>query len=85
MSKKHCVIEYRDGQYLLTDISTNGVFLNRSPERLLRDSAVLLSDGDVLGVGTYEIAVQFLADDALAAERPASWRTSAFCSAFAGA
>ena len=68
MSKNHCVIEYRDGQYLLTDTSTNGVFLNRSPERLLRDSAVLLSDGDVLGVGVYEIAVQYLADDPLAAE-----------------
>ncbi len=67
MSKNHCVIEYRDGQYLLTDTSTNGVFLNRSPERLLRDSAVLLSDGDVLGVGIYEIAVQYLADDPLAA------------------
>ncbi len=67
MSKKHCVIEYRDGQYLLTDTSTNGVFLNRSTERLLRDSAVLLSDGDIFGVGIYEIAVQFLADDPLAA------------------
>lgn len=67
MSKKHCVIEYHDGQYLLTDTSTNGVFLNRSSERSLRDSAVLLSDGDVLGVGIYEIAVQFLADDPLTA------------------
>ena len=68
MSKNHCVIEYRDGQYLLTDTSTNGVFLNRSPERLLRDSAVLLGDGDVLGVGVYEIAVQYLTDDPLTAD-----------------
>ncbi len=68
MSKNHCVIEYRDGQYLLTDTSTNGVFLNRSPERLLRDSAVPLSDGDVFGVGIYEIAVQFVADDPMTAD-----------------
>ena len=31
LSKTHCVITAASGQYALTDLSTNGVFVNGSP------------------------------------------------------
>ena len=66
MSKRHCTVEYRDGQYVLIDTSTNGVFLNHAPERLERNRAVVLADGDIFAAGVYEIAVRVLDDEPLA-------------------
>ncbi|MFO1349469.1 MAG: type VI secretion system-associated FHA domain protein TagH [Gammaproteobacteria bacterium] len=57
LSRKHCMIEYRDSQYYLIDSSVNGVFVNQSQERLGRGNAVLLKDGDELILGDYEIIV----------------------------
>jgi len=67
LSKHHCTVEFRDGQYVLVDTSTNGVFLNQAPQRLERNRAVVLADGDVFGAGVYEIAVRVLDDAPLAA------------------
>jgi type VI secretion system FHA domain protein len=64
LSKKHCVIEYQDGRYYLTDTSSNGVFLNHSAQRLERDHAIELHDGDVLTLGAYELSVR-LEDEGL--------------------
>lgn len=57
LSKKHCTIEYRDNGYFLTDTSTNGIFINQSPQRVGRGQSIKLNDGDELTLGEYEILV----------------------------
>ncbi|NBC33558.1 MAG: type VI secretion system-associated FHA domain protein TagH [Alphaproteobacteria bacterium] len=59
LSKNHCVVEFVDGQFSLTDTSSNGVFLNNSGEPLGRDNSAILQDGDLLRLGPYEIDVRF--------------------------
>ena len=55
VSSKHCEIRYRDGGYWLTDVSTNGTYLNGSPQRL--PAPTRLKDQDRLTIGRYVIAV----------------------------
>ncbi len=57
LSKRHCVVEERGGDYLLTDISTNGTFLNYSAERV-GEIPTPLSHGDVIQVGDFELVVE---------------------------
>ena len=57
LSNRHCTIEQRDGGYYVTDTSTNGVYLNKSPQRIGRNERRLLSDGDHLQLGEFEIEV----------------------------
>lgn len=57
LSKQHCVVEYRDGGYFLTDTSTNGVFVNHSDERVGRGRSVRLHEADILRLGDYELQV----------------------------
>ncbi|MDX8346874.1 type VI secretion system-associated FHA domain protein TagH [Cognatiyoonia sp. IB215446] len=61
LSKRHCVVEHRGGDYVITDISTNGTFLNYSAERLDHLSTPL-NNGDVIIVGSYELIVEITAD-----------------------
>ncbi|TBV01101.1 type VI secretion system-associated FHA domain protein TagH [Phytopseudomonas dryadis] len=58
VSSQHCVIQYRDGIYYITDTSTNGVILQNAGTRLRRGSSEPLDDGEVLKIGEYEIRVQ---------------------------
>lgn len=60
ISSRHCEISYRDGAYLLTDLSTNGTFVNESAERLTAPHA--LRDGDRIAIGDYRIAVSLPVD-----------------------
>lgn len=53
ISGKHAEIRYRDGGYWLRDVSRNGTFLNRSPQRL--QEAHRLRDGDRIEIGHYVI------------------------------
>ncbi|WP_448956036.1 type VI secretion system-associated FHA domain protein TagH [Labrys neptuniae] len=55
ISGKHCEVRFYDGAYWLTDISTNGTFLNGASKRL--QSPYRLADGDRLAVGDYVLAV----------------------------
>jgi type VI secretion system FHA domain protein len=57
LSKTHCVITAAGGRYTLTDLSTNGVFVNGSPERVPRNSEIPLTDGDEFRVGEYVFMV----------------------------
>ena len=57
LSSEHCVVHYKDGGYVLTDTSTNGTFLNDSEQRIARNQAVRLKDGDHFVLGEYEITV----------------------------
>jgi type VI secretion system protein ImpI len=55
ISGKHCEIRYRDGAYLLIDVSTNGTFVNGGEFRL--DGPHALKSGDRIDIGHYIISV----------------------------
>ncbi|MND37468.1 FHA domain protein [compost metagenome] len=55
VSARHCVIQFKDGRYFLTDDSTNGVELVRAGIRLRRGNSEQLLDGEVIRIGEYEI------------------------------
>lgn len=57
LSKTHCVISAEMDQYILTDLSTNGVFINGARQPTTRDSRVILTDGDEFRIGDYTITV----------------------------
>lgn len=55
VSSHHCQIGFRSGQWILEDMSTNGVFINGSDTAASADGPCVLKDGDRLRVGDYEI------------------------------
>jgi len=55
ISGHHCHIDAQGGQYLLTDTSTNGVFI--ASERVGRGLSRALRHGDLITIGDYEICV----------------------------
>ncbi|SPO57033.1 Type VI secretion protein [Pseudomonas sp. JV551A1] len=55
VSARHCVIQFKDGRYYVTDDSTNGVELVRAGIRLRRGNSEQLLDGEVIRIGEYEI------------------------------
>ncbi len=78
VSSRHCEVRFTGGQYELVDHSTNGTFIDGQLARLAGPH--LLSQGDVIRIGPFEIVAAL--DDAaaaLAAERnsnpvPANWK-----------
>ncbi|MDZ7622598.1 MAG: type VI secretion system-associated FHA domain protein TagH [Candidatus Competibacteraceae bacterium] len=68
LSGKHCTLHHQDGDYHLTDNSTNGTFLNDSEQRIPRNQTVKLHDGDRFVLGEYEIAATLLPGAAALAE-----------------
>ncbi|BBA33160.1 uncharacterized protein sS8_1198 [Methylocaldum marinum] len=56
ISRKHGLIAFRDGVYCFTDSSTAGTYLVNKDLLLQHDTAPL-SNGDILKIGEYEIAV----------------------------
>lgn len=57
ISKAHCVISGEDGDFVLTDLSTNGVFINGARTPTTRDSRTVLTDGDSIRLGDYVITL----------------------------
>ena len=55
VSGKHCEIRFRNDEYWLHDVSTNGTFVNGGPFRL--DAPYRLRDRDRLTIGPYLVAV----------------------------
>jgi len=64
LSKTHCLVSGNGGRFELTDVSTNGVFVNGAREPLGRDAKVALTDGDDFRLGDYVISVTELAGEA---------------------
>jgi type VI secretion system FHA domain protein len=64
LSKTHCLVSGIGGRFELTDVSTNGVFVNGAREPLGRDGKVALTDGDDFRIGDYLISVTELAEEA---------------------
>jgi type VI secretion system protein len=69
LSKTHCTITEEGGRFVLTDLSTNGIFINGSQQATERDSRVVLNDGDTLRLGNYTISAAAI-DDRTAAFAP---------------
>jgi len=57
VSSHHCKVDFRAGQWILEDTSTNGVFINGSDTPASVDGAYTLQDGDRLRLGDYEVLV----------------------------
>lgn len=60
ISSHHGLVSFREGQYFLTDISSNGIGVSGSMERLCKGQARLISAGDVYQLGTLEIRARLL-------------------------
>lgn len=60
LSKRHCVIERQGDGYVVSDVSTNGTFLNYQPDRL-EAAPTPLTCGDVILVGEFELVVEITA------------------------
>jgi len=71
VSKQHCIVEFADGKYRVTDTSTNGVFLNREEKPIGHGKSADLEDGDLLRISHYEILAQISIPREPAAERHA--------------
>ncbi|KTC55996.1 type VI secretion protein, partial [Pseudomonas fluorescens ABAC62] len=79
VSSQHCVIQYKDGRYYLTDNSTNGVELVNAAVRMRRGNSEPLLDGELIRIGDYEIRaridfnVQSVDNQPFAGESPNSF------------
>jgi len=71
LSAHHARVKFRDGVYQLFDTSSNGVFVNDRSEKLGRRAYYTLRDGDLLRLGSYQIAVAIDADASEAPEASA--------------
>jgi predicted component of type VI protein secretion system len=60
VSTRHATVAFEDGMYCLTDVSTNGTFLNGPQQAVSREQPVRLRDGDRIFIGNYEILVQLI-------------------------
>ncbi|WP_299654854.1 type VI secretion system-associated FHA domain protein TagH [uncultured Tateyamaria sp.] len=56
LSKRHCVVERSGESFVVTDMSTNGTFLNYQEDRL-EATPTPLSSGDVILLGEFELVV----------------------------
>jgi type VI secretion system protein len=70
VSAHHARVQYRDGQYYLEDVSTNGVFVNDDERPLAKalPTGHMLKTGDIVRMGEYHIVAAVETD----AERPAA-------------
>jgi type VI secretion system FHA domain protein len=57
VSSLHASIRYENGRFIIIDQSTNGLFVNGSPEALGVNNAIALNHGDQLSFGDYLIQV----------------------------
>ena len=65
VSAHHARVEYRDGQYFLEDLSTNGVFVNDDERPIAKAHPMghLLKTGDIVRMGDYHIVASVEADE----------------------
>ena len=78
VSHRHATVFYKNGNYYLSDNSTNGTFINHAPEPVGRGHSVQLHDGDTITIGEYECRISLSQEEAgisrpeagLAAEPP---------------
>ena len=57
ISNHHAIVEYEIPDYFMTDISSNGIFINGTKSTLGRNGKYQLHDDDNIKIGEYEIAI----------------------------
>ena len=57
VSGSHAAIVCRNGVYYVQDLSTNGTFINGSPQPIGNRREQVLAEGDSLTIGEYQISV----------------------------
>jgi len=67
VSSHHALVHYRNGQFLIEDTSSNGVFINAPDNRLQKHKPYPLQDGDRLYIDTLELRVRIAAEAAVPA------------------
>jgi type VI secretion system protein len=72
VSKRHCAISHQAGRFVLSDLSTNGVFVDDEALPVGRDAMRPLTNGQKLQIGIYRFAVDIDAADAIPAAAPSS-------------
>ena len=77
LSGRHAYISFSKGQFVVTDTSTNGVFINEAEYPLGRDASYVVKDGDRLIMGALEISV-FLRPGPFEQENPLAETKGAF-------
>lgn len=70
VSKHHCVVAYRAGGWQVTDISSNGTFLNGEGTPISASAPRRLCQGDRLRLGAYEIEVAITTEQAPSLAQP---------------
>lgn len=58
LSKRHCIVAFRQGGWQVADVSSNGTFLNQGAEPIGAGTVQELRDGDRLRLGSYELEVR---------------------------
>lgn len=62
LSGRHALIGFANGAFTITDISTNGVYVNTVSSPLGRGRTGPLRDGDILYLGPYALKVELIQD-----------------------
>ncbi len=70
LSARHCEVVLIEGRHVLRDTSTNGTFLNGSPQRLPADH--VLRHGDRIALGSYRVEVSVVPDAPSVTSKPAA-------------
>lgn len=70
VSAHHARVQFREGQFFLQDVSTNGVYVNDDLEPLAKrgSSGYRVADGDLLRMGEYHIVAAIEANGAVTAD-----------------
>jgi type VI secretion system FHA domain protein len=61
LSKRHCMLQFQGGAWQVSDLSTNGTFVNWDTDPIGRERPRTMRDGDRLRLGRYEIEVRLAA------------------------
>ncbi|WP_394211986.1 type VI secretion system-associated FHA domain protein [Enterovibrio calviensis] len=76
ISGTHAMIKKSARGYQVVDNSTNGLFINGSPQPLGKGNQTTVTDGDVLNVGQYRLLVSCFVPEQAAAAKQRSLATS---------
>src|SRR3954454_2782384 len=59
VSAHHARVQFKNGRFMLLDLSTNGVFVNDATESVSRKNpdGYVLRNGDVVRIGDYQVVV----------------------------
>ncbi len=72
LSRTHCAITAEGERFILTDLSSNGVFVNGAQQPTERDSRIVLTDGDFFRLGDFTIKAVLIDDGAGLAPAPST-------------